>query len=145
MSIHAEPYRVGPEVQEADEDEIENMLAMKVVESVQTERASPIVLVPMKALTLQFRADYRKLNAATTRDSCPLPLMDECTDSLGDDNTFFILDGNSNYWQIEEHKSDSEKTAFSSHHELYQFTRMLFGLRNGTLHFEVLWMSYCLQ
>lgn len=52
--IYTVPYRAGPKVREAKEQESEKMLAMKVVSHTQTEWASPFVLVPMKNRTLRF-------------------------------------------------------------------------------------------
>jgi hypothetical protein len=49
---------------------------------------------------LRFCVDYRKFNAVTTRETYPLPRMDECFDSLGDAQIFTTLDCNSGYWQI---------------------------------------------
>ena len=57
--------------------------------------------------------------------------MDECIDSLGDATIFTTLDANWGYWQIEVNPEDREKTAFVSHHGMYQWLRMPFGLRNA--------------
>lgn len=57
------------------------MLKENVIELVQTEWASPIVLVPKKDWTLRFCVDYRKVNSVTVRDSYRLQRMYECTDS----------------------------------------------------------------
>lgn len=67
----------------------------------------------------------------TTRDSYQLPGMDECSDSPGDATMFFTVDANSEYFQIEVHMSDCEKTELISHHGFYQLKRLPFGLRNA--------------
>lgn len=107
------------------------MKTMKVIEPAQTEQALPIVFVPKKNGTLPFCVDFCKCNAVTTRDSYALQRMDECIDTLRDAKIFSTLGANSSYWQIEVHKSDLEKTKFTSHHGLYKLTRMPFGLCNA--------------
>lgn len=81
--------------------------------------------------TLRFCVDYRRLNALTVRDSYPIPRMDECIDSLADATIFTTLDANSGHWQIEIREEDKDKTTFTSHHGLFRFTRMPFGLKNA--------------
>ena len=76
---------------------------------------------------MRFCVDYRKLNAATVRNSHPLARMDECIDSLGDATVFTALDCNSRYWQVEIDEEDRDKTTFASHFGLYRFIRMPFG------------------
>lgn len=121
------------------------MLAMKLIEPAQTKGASPIGFVPRKEGTLRFSVDYRRRNAVTTRDSYPLRRVNERIESLGDGKIFSTLDANTGYCQVEVHKSNHEKTAFTSNHGLYQFTRISFGLSNAPLHFNALWTSYCQQ
>jgi Reverse transcriptase (RNA-dependent DNA polymerase) len=74
---------------------------------------------------------YRKLNAITVPETYPLPRMDECIDSLGEAPMFTTLDCKSSFWQIPLYPIDMDKTAFMSHHGLYQFTRLPFRLRNA--------------
>ena len=62
--------------------------------------------------------------------------MDECIDSLGDAQVFSTLDCNAGYWQIEIEEEDKDKTAFVTHHELFRFKRMSFGLRNAPSTFQ---------
>lgn len=81
--------------------------------------------------------DYRKLNAVTIRDSCPLPSMDKGRDFLRDAQAFLTLEANTGYLQIEVDPSDRGKTAITSYHGLYHFTCVLFGLHNALPHFSV--------
>lgn len=62
--------------------------------------------------------------------------MDECFGSLRDAKMFFTLDANSSYWQIEAHKSNHVKTAFTSLHGIWHFKRMSFGLCNAPAPFQ---------
>jgi hypothetical protein len=112
------------------------MLKAGVIEPATSEWASPVVLVPKPDGSLRFCVDYRKLNAVRTRDTYPLPRMDECIDSLGDARIFSTLDCNSGYWQIPVAPGDVEKTTFTCHEMTFQFTRMPFGLRNAPATFQ---------
>jgi hypothetical protein len=91
------------------------MLKAGVIEPAHAEWASPVVLVPKPDGSMRFCIDYRRLNALTVKDSYPLPRMDECIDSLGDETIFFTLDCNSGYWKIPVHPEDQDKTTFTSH------------------------------
>jgi Reverse transcriptase (RNA-dependent DNA polymerase) len=107
------------------------MLDEGVIEPASSEWTSTVVLVPNPDGSLRFCVDYRGLNALTIRDSCPLPRMDECIDSLGYACVFTTLDCNSGYWQIPVAPDDMDKTTFTSHEGTYSFLCMPFGLRNA--------------
>lgn len=67
----------------------------------------------------------------TKKDVYPLPLIEECIDTLSGNEWFSKLDANSAYYQIKVKESDKDKTAFITKHGLFQFTRMSFGLCNA--------------
>lgn len=50
---------------------------------------------------MRFCMNYLKLNAATMKDSYPLPSMDECIASLGETRILLTLDVNSGYGHVE--------------------------------------------
>jgi len=60
--------------------------------------------------------DYRKLNAATNQDACPLdmPRIDEMLDSLAGATYFTTLDLAAGYWQVGIEECNKEKTVFST-------------------------------
>lgn len=57
--------------------------------------------------------------------------MDERIDSLYDSQAFSALDDNSGYWKLEVNKVNLDNTAFTCRHGLYQFIRMVFGLKSA--------------
>lgn len=89
------------------------MLQMKLIEPVQMEWASPIVLDPKKNGSLRSFVAYRKLNPGTVRDSYPIPCMEECIESLVEERWFSTLNANAGYWQWEIDLKDWDKTAFT--------------------------------
>ncbi len=65
------------------------------------------------------------------KDVFPLPLIEECIDTLSENALFSKLDANSAYWQIKIRPSDRKKTAFATKFGLFEFIRMGFGLCNA--------------
>ena len=77
-----------------------------VIEPSKSPWASPVVLVRKKDGSTKFCVDYRKLNAATKKDSYPLPQTDTTLDAFGGSMWFSTLDLQSGYWQVEMDKDD---------------------------------------
>ncbi|GFY34960.1 retrovirus-related Pol polyprotein from transposon 17.6 [Trichonephila clavipes] len=73
--------------------------------------------------------DFRKLNALCKADSEPLPIMDSLLDKLARGKLFSTLDFASGYWHVPIHPKDTEKLAFSTNFDLYEWCRLLFGIK----------------
>ena len=101
-----------------------------------SEWSTPVLFAPKKDGKLRFCIDYRKLNSMTTKDTYPLPRMDEYIVSLGDAQYFTTLDAYSGYWQVRVREEDRHKAAFVCHAGTFQCTRMPFGLTNGPDRFQ---------
>ena len=109
------PYKAGPRARELGEAEIKKQLEAKVIEPAQSEWGAPVLFVPKKCGKLRFCVDYRKLNSMTIKGAYPPPIIDECTESLGDMAIFSTLDVNSGYWHMKIREKDRLKTAFVTH------------------------------
>ena len=92
IPLHQHPYRAGPESHKVLEDHINLQLAADVIEPAQSEWDSPVQLAPKKDGTLWFCVEFGRLNALTIPDTCPLPRMEDCIDSLGEARLFTTLD-----------------------------------------------------
>ena len=133
------PYRRLPLAKKVvAEEEINRMLAEKVIEPSNSPWSSPVCMVTKKDGAIRFCIDYRKLNSMTKKNLYPLPRIDETLDSLGGNEWFCTLDLQSGYWQVGMKPGDMEKTAFSSHMGLYQYNVMPFGLCNAPATFEAM-------
>ena len=134
--INSAPYRASPAQRKVIESQIEDMLNNNIIEPSKSPWASLIVLVDKKDGSIRFCVDYRKLNTVTKRDVYPLPRIDDCLNAIGGNKYFSTFDLAAGYWQILMNKEDKEKTAFISHHGLYQFNVMSFGLKNAPATFQ---------
>ena len=115
---------------------VDSMLGAGVIEPSTSDWASPPVLVRKKDNSWRYCLDFRALNNVTVKDAYPLPLIEDCLDSLAGKSWFSTLDMNSGYWQIPLAEEDKKKTAFMTRYGLFQFTRMPFGLANGPATFQ---------
>lgn len=134
---HSQPikqryYRVNPIVQKQIDAELDEMLALGVVEPSNSPWSSPILLVKKKDGAYRFCVDFRKLNAVTVRDSYPLPLVADTLDKLREAKYLSSLDVKSAYWQVPMAENSKQYTAFTvPNRGLFQFRRMPFGLHNA--------------
>ena len=101
-----------------------------------SEWASPTVLIQKYDGTIRYCLDYRKLNDCTVKDSFPLPLIDDCLDTLASTIWLSIVDMANGYYQILLSKDARAKTAFITRWGLFEHLRMGFGLCNAPATFQ---------
>ncbi|KAI0520318.1 hypothetical protein KFK09_007790 [Dendrobium nobile] len=75
--------------------------------------------------------DYTDLNKACTKDSFPLPRIDQLVDATSGHQMLSFMDGYSGYNQIKMDPIDEEATAFQTDKGLYCYRVMPFGLKNA--------------
>jgi hypothetical protein len=71
-----------------------------------------------------------KLNDACLHDLFPTPFTDEVLESIGGHEPYSFTDGFLGYHQIKIAQEDRYKTTFVTERGSYQYTVMLFGLKN---------------
>jgi len=117
------PRRAGHNTREAETAEVKRQLEDDVIEPTSSEWGFPVVLVPKKDGALRLCVDYQLLNVVNKKDSCSLPRMDQCIDSLGEATISSTLDCNAGYWQVAIVPEGREKTAVVCHQGAYQYRK----------------------
>ena len=115
---------------------LDKMLAAGVIQHSESDWASAPVLIRKKDGTVRWCIDYRALNEKTVKDQYPLPLIEDCLDTLSGTLYFSTLDLASGYYQIELEKESMKKTAFITKYGLFEHNRMGFGLCNAPATFQ---------
>jgi len=80
--------------------------------------------------------DYRNLNENAINDKFPILRMDEILDKLGRCQYFTTINLAKGFHQIQMEPESIAKTAFSTKHGHYEYTRMQFGLKNAHATFQ---------
>ena len=129
--VKVRPYRYSPIQKTEIEKQLKEMLAQGVIRPSTSSFASPVLLVRKKDGTWQFCIDYRHLNAITVKHKHPMPVVDELLDELAGSKWFTKLDFRLGHHQICMATGEEYKTAFRTHHGLFEFLVMPFGLTNA--------------
>ena len=123
---------MNPNYAKAVKEDLEKLLKAGFIEPVdQATWLSPIVVVPKKNGKLRICVDFRRLNAATKKDSYPLPFTDEVLDTVIGYAAYSFIDCFSGYHQVHIHADDRYKTAFITKWGTYVWVVMPFGLKNA--------------
>ena len=80
--------------------------------------------------------DYGCLNLKTILDRYPLPNLHDLSACLHGSTVFSKLDLVKGYYQVPVAAADVPKTAIITPFGLFEFTKMLFGLRNAAQTFQ---------
>ena len=80
---------------------------------------------------IQICVDLRKLNYAYIHDPFPMPFSDGILDSVGGKEAYSFTDEFSGYHQIRITPEDRSKTTFATKWGYFQYTVMMFGLKNA--------------
>lgn len=122
--------------QHQEEEHLKKMLDAGIIQPSNSELASAPVLVKKKDENGRWCIDCRNLNSVTVNDSFPLPIIEDCLDTLQGTKFFSTLDMASGYYQVEIAEEDRKKTAFITRYGLFEHTRMGMGLCNAPATFQ---------
>ena len=120
--------RMSPDKAAKANQEVQNLLALGLIQPSYSPWASGIVMVKKKSGELRFCCDFRPLNDVTVKDAFPLPRIDESFSRIQNAKIFTSIDLAWAFWQIPLKKCDRRKTAFACELGLFEWRRMPFGL-----------------
>ena len=126
--IKQKPYRTPFALRPELERQIEELLKADIIRPSNSPWSSPMMLIPKGTTEKRLVIDYRRLNQTIVKNSYPLPNIEDILSQLGKCKFFTKLEFKSGYWQIGVEEADKSKTAFVSHHGLFEWNRMPFGI-----------------
>jgi transposase InsO family protein len=125
---------------EADEDFIDKEVARLLLEGVIVPSRSPWraqVLVVPQGDKKRLVVDYAQtINRFTRLNAYPLPSITEMVEKISKYKVFSSIDLRSAYHQIPILEDEQKFTAFEASGQLFQFTRVPFGVTNGVACFQ---------
>jgi len=129
-------YILPMALRETLDKQIDNMLAIGIIEESTAAYASPVVMVREPDGTKQMSVDNRKLNCVTVFDPELMPTAEEIFAKLSGDRFFSKFDLSKGYWQVPVREKDRDFTTFICHRRLLRFRFMPFGLVNAPATFS---------
>lgn len=132
LPIKQNPYPCSPIIQQKYYNQLDQLLALDVVEPSKSPWCSPTVLVKKANGSDRLCIDSRKLNKVTKKDSYPLPRVSHILDRLGKTIIMSSIDLKYAFHQIPLSPNSKEKTAFCiPGRGLFQYKVLPFGLNNA--------------
>ena len=119
-------------------DEIEKLLAAKVIHTSRSSWSAPIIVVPKHDGEKCLVIDYRALNKVTRKFTWLMPKVEDIFSKLNGATYFTTLDLWSGYHHIPFDKSSIPKTAFNSPFGKYEYVKVPFGLAQAPAYFQEL-------
>jgi transposase InsO family protein len=136
--IAKKAYKMSPLELRALREQLDELLELGYIQPSTSPWAAPVLFVKKKDGSLRLCVDYRGLNAVTTKNKYPLPLLDEFFDRFQGAKFFSKLDLQQGYHQLRIAEEDIPKTAFSTRYGHYEYRVMPFGLTNAPASFQAL-------
>jgi hypothetical protein len=130
-TINSKVYPLPTKLMEALDKWIDNMLKQGFISLSDSNYRLPTFTVVKKDSSQRVVQDFQELNKYTVKDVTPLPDIKQAIEGLGDKVLFSKFDIREGYNNIQIVPEDQWKTAFKTHHGLFEFNVMPFGLCNA--------------
>ncbi|XP_054259721.1 uncharacterized protein LOC128984427 [Macrosteles quadrilineatus] len=119
------------------ESEIQLLLKEGTIEESRSPWRAQVLVVSSDNHKRRMVVDYSQtINRFTELDAFPLPRIDDIVNKVASYKVYSSIDLKSAYHQIPITENDKPYTAFEACGNLYQFTRVPFGVRNGVPAFQ---------
>ena len=136
--VSQKPYPIAMKHYEWVKDEIEKLLATKVICTSHSSWSAPIIVVPKGEGGKCLVIDYRALNKVTRKFTWPMPKVEDIFSNLNGATYFTTLDLHAGYHHIPLDKSSIPKTVFNSPFSKCEYVKVPFGLAQAPAYFQEL-------
>lgn len=132
------PYRCTADDKKEIEEQISELLHIKLIEESYSPFAAPVTLVFKKEDNKKSRLciDFRDLNKIVVPQAQPFPRIEDLIVKTRNCKYFSTLDINSAFWSIPLRVEDRRKTAFVTQEGHFQWTCLPFGLKTSPAIFQ---------
>ena len=136
--VSQKPYPIAMKHYEWVKNEIEKLLAAKVIHTSQSSWSAPIIVVLKGDRGKRLVIDYRALNKVTRKFTWPMPKVKDIFSKLNGATYFTTLDLHTGYHHIPLDNSSIPKMAFNSPFRKYEYVKVPFGLAQAPAYFQEL-------
>ena len=136
--VSQKPYPITMKHYQWVKDEIEKLLAVKVICTSHSSRSAPIIVVPKGNGGKCLVIDYRALNKVTRKFTWPMPKVEDIFSKLNGATYFTTLDLQAGCHHIPLDKPSILKTAFNSPFRKFEYVKVPFGLAQAPAYFQEL-------
>ena len=136
--VSQKPYPIAMKHYQWVKDEIEKLLAAKVIHTSCSSWSAPIIVVPKGNGGKNLVIDYRALNKLTRKFTWPMPKVEDICSKLNGATYFTTLDLRAGYHHIPLVKPSIPKTAFNSPFGKFEYVKVPFGLAQAPAYFQEL-------
>lgn len=104
-----------PMTRKIENAELNKQLKSGAIDPAMSEWPAPVLFLSTKNDKLWLCIYYGKLNSMTIKDTSPLLKMDDCIDTLGEEQYFTKMNSYSGYWRINKGKQYRHIIVFICH------------------------------
>lgn len=136
------PYRKPPHLEEFETKKVEELLQKGIIRPSFSEWSAGTVLVEQghkskEGKSIRFCIDYRGLNRNTVKDNFYIGNISSYFDWIGNRSNFMsVIDLEKGFYGVPLDEDSKHLTAFVTNKGLYEFTRLPFGVCNGSSSFS---------
>lgn len=129
--VRSAPYRMSMRQSKILQEEIAKMLRDGIIESSDSDFASPMILVETPNKKPRACVDYRKLNQVIKTEYFPLPSLDERIETVAAAKIISTCDLSKGFWQVKMTERAQRYATFCTKFGSYKPLRMPFGIKNA--------------
>ena len=136
--VSQKPYPIAMKCYQWVKEEIEKLLAAKVICTSHSSSSGPIIVVPKGDGGKCLVIDYRALNKVTIKFTWSMSKVEDIFSKLNGTTYFTTLELRAGYHHIPLDKPSILKTAFKSPFGKYEYMKVPFGLAQAPAYFQEL-------